>query len=448
MAENKIKTQVGDEALEIPVELLQKYDRQIPRYTSYPTAPAWHDLPAENFSAGLKSLPQGADVSLYFHVPFCEERCRFCGCSTIATRKKSAAVPYIEALKKELSLVSSAARGVTVSSVHFGGGTPTFIGAAGLGEILNAVGANFKTAFKEVSIEVDPRRVEPTDISQLAKTGFSRISLGVQDLNPEVCSSIGRVCSSEKIGEIISAARNFGFRGVNCDVVYGLPCQTPDSFLKTLEGILKFSPDRIACFNFAFLPKILPHQLQIDCNAMPVASEKFKLFAMAVEFFTQHGFEWIGLDHFAKANNSLGRAVKNGSLTRNFQGYVPDGSTSLVGVGMTSISEAAGFFAQNSKKLSDYYRRIDSGSLATVRGVKLSNDDAARQKIIRDIMCLGRCSFENVTPPDISELVSDGIVVRTDNGLKLTTLGRFFSRNVAACFDAYLNCGASFSRAV
>ncbi len=446
MAENKIIVQNGGASVEIPVELLLKYDRQVPRYTSYPTAPVWREFSAQDFSAAISALTPSAKLSLYLHIPFCEERCAFCGCSTIATRKKSAARDYLRALLAEIELVAKTPCLAEVESIHFGGGTPTFLSVEALSEILRQIAKHFRGKPSEISIELDPRRVSVADVVELGRLGFTRASFGVQDLDENVGGTIGRVCTYEKLARLVDAARGTSFRGVNIDLVYGLPAQSSESFSKTADKILSISPDRVACFNFAYLPGLLPHQRKLDPSVMPMGPEKFKIFVAAMERFTCGGFNLIGLDHFAKSTDELYLAVRNGELTRNFQGYVPHRGVHLIGLGLTSISELHGCFAQNTKKLAQYYRCLSSGSQATVRGMKLSADDLLRQKQIADIMCLGRCNLYG--RGDFSELENDGLIDVSGDILKLTELGRFFARNVAAAFDGYLNCGASFSRSV
>lgn len=436
--------------IEIGDEIIARYDRPLPRYTSYPPAPAWKDFSPIDYEHALVAAA-GSPISLYIHVPFCAQKCAFCGCNSIATSDVGIMERYVAACLGEISLVSKIlGRNSEVRSLHFGGGTPLSVGIAGLEKILNCIRRSMSVSHaSEIAIELDPATTSKDDIKSLANLGFNRVSIGVQDFDPAVDRASGRISDASRVGELSAAARSNNISGVNFDLIYGLPLQKPAGWTRTLDIVLGLKPDRIALFNFAHLPAQLPHQRGIDALLLPSPREKIALFAMAVEKFEAAGFAFIGLDHFARKGDTLEVAHKNGALTRTFQGYATSGDMPVVGIGATSISEIGNVYAQNKKKLISYIKKIENGALATSRGLVLTDNDMMRRWIVRSIMCTQKLAagelknrwnknFRNDFAEEIlklKSLVDDGLAQIDDSGIRVTPLGRFFVRNIAAAFD-------------
>jgi oxygen-independent coproporphyrinogen-3 oxidase len=457
------KTIINGQKVKIPEELLKKYDRAGPRYTSYPTAPVWTDkFNEDNYISALQNSNtlQLTDLgtqalrhlSLYFHIPFCSKRCLFCGCSTIETTHNDVINRYIKALAEEIKLVTahmSAKR--KVSQLHYGGGTPTFLSCSELETLWKSITARFTfTDDAEIGIEIDPRVTTSEQLKLLCNLGFNRISMGVQDFSAPVQNAIGRVEPFEHVKKTIENARAFGFKSVNIDLVYGLPYQTKETFKATVDKIIELSPDRIACFNFAYLPKMMPHQRKLPSEKLPSGDEKFGIFCQTIEQLCRAGYDFIGMDHFAKSDDELSIAARNGTLWRNFQGYTTKAGTDLIGFGLTSISDCSGSYAQNEKRLINYYRAIEAGKLATIKGWRLSEDDLAIRKIIRDLFCNESAKTANVqTYKRTNVLEADGLIQINNNTIQITPLGRLFIRNIAMTFDKYLSPAENkFSRTV
>ncbi|MBI4125726.1 MAG: oxygen-independent coproporphyrinogen III oxidase [Deltaproteobacteria bacterium] len=454
-----IKATIDGQAVTVSPQLIEKYSRPGPRYTSYPTAPNWSkNFGPEDFAAQLaKSNAAGRPLSLYFHIPFCDERCTFCACSVVATRRHEVAEPYLTALSGEIgraaSLVDSSRR---VSQFHWGGGTPTYLSCEQIEKLWGAIARHFSFADNaEISIEIDPRVTSAEQLKTLRGLGFNRTSLGVQDFNPDVQREAGRIQSFEETKKAVDGCRELKFQSVNIDLVYGLPRQTPKSFEKTLEQVLELNPDRIALFNFAFVPWMHAHQRKISERDLPSGETKLEMFCGAIEVFQDAGFTFIGLDHFAKAGDELTRAQRDKTMYRNFQGYTTQADCDLIGMGVTAISSVDGSFAQNAKKLKDYEETDFEKTLATRAGLKLSTDDLLRQMVIRELFCHQQVQLENFFAlfekerPSLETLAQDGLVELETNGLRVTPLGRLFLRNIGMVFDAYLKPGeGKFSRTV
>lgn len=459
------RTIIDGRNVEISKSLLNKYNTNAPRYTSYPTAPVWTDRfgpkdltnalthPSTKLGACLRTHA----LSLYFHIPFCSKRCLFCGCSTIATDKHEIATRYIAALKREMTLISEKmASNESVVQLHLGGGTPTFLSCLEIEQLWKGITSNFDLASDaEIGIEVDPRVTTSEHLRSLSSLGFNRISLGVQDFADDVQKAIGRIEPFDHVKKMIDGCRSLGFKSINIDLVYGLPMQTFDSFKPTIAKIIELSPDRIALFNFAYLPKMLPHQKALPSETLPSSDEKFRIFCMAIEEFGKNGYDFIGMDHFAKRNDEMSVAARKKTLWRNFQGYTTKSGTDLLGFGLTSISDVNGCYAQNEKKLIKYYEKIENGQLATIKGWKLSEKDLLRRTVIRELFCNGSASIEKnrelITDnrARFAELEKDGLMVLEADDIKVTPLGRLFVRNIAMAFDEYLTPGATgFSRTV
>jgi oxygen-independent coproporphyrinogen-3 oxidase len=437
-------------------ELLEKYSVNIPRYTSYPTAPEWTEefkevdfLKAANNANDIKS-----PVSLYFHLPFCESQCYFCGCNVVISKKKDITSPYLEHIKKEIiNLGRLINKERTVEQIHLGGGTPTFFSPHEIADFYKTVRDNFNISDScEAGIEVDPRVTSPEHIETLSKLGFNRISMGIQDFNPVVQSAINRIQSYEDTEKLISHSRIKGFKSVNIDLIYGLPFQTKETFAETIDSILKLNPDRIALFHYAHLPQMIHHQGKyISEDSLPQAEEKIRIFQYSVDRLAENGYVFIGLDHFAKPDDELAVAKKNKTLHRNFQGYTTKSDCDLYGLGITAISNVQNTYSQNIKKLNPYYEAVGLNNLPVFRGISLNKDDILRKEIIMKILCHGRViksEFEkkyninfdkyfSYEMEALKELEDDELVLLNPN-IEVTNLGQFFLRNIACIFDHYL----------
>lgn len=441
--------------LEKALLLAPKYNRPGPRYTSYPTAPNWSDLfGEEDFVNALKGRPSEKSLSLYFHIPFCEERCTFCACSVTATRKRSVTPPYLKALFREVEMISSYLKGPKkVTQLHWGGGTPTYLSTEEITALYQKITKHFSVDPNgEISIEIDPRVTTEEHLKALRELGFNRASLGVQDINPQVQKEAGRIQPLEITRRTIETCRELGFQSVNIDLVYGLPKQTPQGFQETLLKIIELSPDRVALFNFAFVPWMFAHQRKMNEADMPNAEAKLRMFVEAIHIFENAGYQFIGMDHFAKKTDELCKAQRDGTMYRNFQGYTTQSECDLIGMGVTAISYVNGCFAQNEKILSRYQSKAESGKPATVRGMRLSKEDLTRQKWIRELFCHQRIELNDGFEKEKEQLrdfESDSLIVWDDNRLEVTDLGRLFIRNIGMVFDTYLKRGeGKFSKTV
>jgi len=440
-----------------PPELIRKYDRPGPRYTSYPTAPEWSESfgPKEFSEALERADEQQGPLSIYVHLPFCREMCRFCGCNVIATHDHSRADEYLGVLDKEVALVAARLpRRRTVTQLHWGGGTPTFLDEAQLTRCHALIARSFQFApDAELAIEIDPAITTRSQIDRLAEIGFNRISMGVQDFDPKVQETVGRIQGEKETAELVQAARDNGFKGVNLDLIYGLPYQTVDTWKRTLDKILLIRPDRMAVFGFAWVPWAKPHQRLLPEAALPKTALRVELFLAAVETFTQAGYRLIGLDHFALESDELARAQDEGVLTRNFQGYTVRPADDTVAFGMTSISDIGGAYAQNAHRLKDWAELVGSGRVPVAKGIRVTEDDVLRRFVINRVMCLlrldlaevegrfgkpARQAIETSLQAGLPELLADGLVTFDGTVLRVTPVGQLLVRNVAMMFDAYL----------
>lgn len=449
--------------------LVRKYDGPGPRYTSYPPAPAFQESfgPAEHAGLLAASARDGAPLSLYVHIPFCATRCLFCGCNVVISRDRGWGGRYLPLLEREMELAAGplGAEHREVVQVHWGGGTPTFLPPQDLMDLMAAIRRRFRLAADcEISVEVDPREASPEHLDALAAAGVSRLSLGVQDLDPQVQQAVRRVQTVEQTRAVIEGARRRGIRGINVDLIYGLPHQTVPGFLATVREVLRLEPDRLAVFNLAFLPSRFRHQRAIDPAALPGPEDKLSLLEKAVREIAAAGYVFIGMDHFARPEDPLAQALRNGDLTRNFQGYSTHGDTDLVGFGVSAISAVGGGYAQNLRTIPEYRAAIEAGSLATERGLALSTEDHLRRDVILDLMChfaLDKSEIERRHGIDfdhhfaaelrrLEPLAGDGLVELGSDRLAVTPRGRFVVRNVAMAFDAYLGTQPSvlYSRTV
>ncbi len=450
--------------------LLRKYDKPGPRYTSYPTVPVWSkgfdDGAYRDALAGL-STGSRSSLSVYLHLPFCARRCHYCGCNAVQGNGSKSVDGYLDCVERELELIEEAAGEANrAAHVHWGGGTPNYLSESQVRRAHGLIGATFGFApDAEVSLEADPRLGSAEQAAMLRAVGFNRISLGVQDVDAGVQRAIGRHQSEERTRGFYRACREVGFESVNLDLVYGLPAQTESSFARTLEVVLDLSPDRIACFSYAHVPWIRPNQNAIDEDLLPSAEDKFSLFVQAVTTLTGAGYEWIGIDHFAKPDDELARAYRGRVLHRNFMGYTTDEGAAMVGLGMSGISDLLDCFAQNSSDLDDYRSALEGGRLPTVRGYFLSREDRLRRAVITHLMCNMELPFGLTEAPfgvrieeafkveleRMQPFVDDGLVEIEPDRLRVTETGRFFVRNICMEWDSYLGKVADrpvFSRTV
>lgn len=441
-------------------ELLRRYDRPGPRYTSYPTAPHFHpgfgeeDLRELAWHGNLYPVPR--QLSLYLHVPYCHSPCFYCGCNRVITRDTSKAGVYLARLKREIAMVAPMFEHTReVIQLHLGGGTPNFMSPFQLRDLMGTLGRQFRFSMRperDFSIELDPRHVVPAEIAALADMGFNRASLGVQDFDPQVQEAINRIQSVEQTLEIIDACRRYGLRSVNVDLIYGLPRQTLEGFGKTLDTVIATRPDRLAIYGYAHLPEMFRAQRQIVPEELPTAEQRLALLGLAVEKLAGAGYRYIGMDHFALPEDDLAQAQQRGDLHRNFMGYTTHADTDLIGLGVSAISHIGDSFSQNQRDLPSWEKKIDSGELPLWRGLLLDRDDVLRADIIQQLMCLGdvdigkiektySISFEGYFREELKALqllVDDGLVDISIFNIRATPRGRGLLRVIAMCFDRYL----------
>ena len=445
--------------LEVDVALLKKYDRPGPRYTSYPTAPVFSPaFTAADYREEIRATngPDATgDISLYFHFPFCDTLCYFCGCTMLVTRDRSRIEEYLLYLKKEIDLIApalSASR--TVTQVHWGGGTPTHLSPD---QILD-IAAYTKQSFRispdaEMSVEIDPRELRREHLEALRRSGFNRMSMGVQDFDPRVQAAVNRIQPEKLSMDVYGWGRELGFTSINIDLIYGLPFQTPATFERTVQKVILFSPDRIAIFNYAHVPWLKPHQKMIHQQDLPTPEEKLLILKRTIETLSTHGYEYIGMDHFAKPQDELARAQKEKTLYRNFQGYSTRAGADLYGIGMSSISHFGSVYAQNTKNLQEYYGALDHGELATHVGYRMSDDDQLRKFVIMRLMCdleldtdavarrfgIDFDEYFDASLAALEQFVADGLVTILPGKIRIVGSGRLLLRNIAMCFDAYID---------
>ncbi len=450
--------------------LLERYDRPGPRYTSYPTAVEFHEgVGDQQYRERLALVDAEAHqpLSLYAHLPFCEARCAFCGCNVIITRHREVAAGYLDALDQEIDLLAAALpRRRTVSQMHWGGGTPTYLEPDQLARVFDRIDRHFTfTPDAELGIEIDPRVTTVAHLRRLRDLGFNRLSMGVQDFAAEVQQVIHREQSYELTRDLIGEARAAGFTSVNVDLIYGLPLQTVESFRRTLDLTASLRPDRVAAYSFAFVPWMLAHMRVLAKEELPSARLKLELLALTIDAFVCAGYRQIGMDHFALPTDDLGQAVERGDLHRNFMGYTVQKTPDMVAVGVSGIGEVHGAFVQNTKKLPVYYAAVAAGRFAVARGYELLPDDLIRRQVIAGLMCNFRVDigpletqfgieFSRYFAAELQELTAaespatDGLVTVTDKSIEVTPLGRLFVRNVCMVFDRYLRARTEGSKPV
>jgi oxygen-independent coproporphyrinogen-3 oxidase len=446
------------QTLVLDPELIRRYDQSGPRYTSYPTAVQFHDGfgPEAYRRAALASNASGRPLSLYFHIPFCDTVCFYCACNKVATKDRSRAQPYLDRVYREIAMQAELFdRSRPVEQLHWGGGTPTFISAEQMRELMTVTGRYFRLLDDdsgEYSIEIDPREVTDEAIALLREIGFNRMSLGLQDLDPEVQKAVNRIQTAEETFGALAAARREGFRSISFDLIYGLPRQTVKSFIATLDRVIEAGPDRLSVFNYAHLPERFKPQRRINEVELPSPDQKLEMLQQIGEHLAEAGYVYIGMDHFARPDDELAVAQRGGQLYRNFQGYSTHAHCDLVAMGVTSIGMIGNVYAQNMRTLDEYYARIDAGELAVFRGVELSQDDELRRAVITQLICnftldMAEVSrdwairFDDYFAAELARLAvmaEDGLVGISDDSLEVLPAGRLLIRNICMVFDRYL----------
>ena len=449
-------------------ELLRRFDVVGPRYTSYPTADRFVEAFGEqDYIQALNQRRSGAaamalPLSLYVHIPFCESVCYFCACNKVITRHHDKATAYLRYLSREVDLhTQHLGLGQTVTQLHLGGGSPTFLDDDELRGLMNMLKRSFRLApGGEYSIEVDPRTIDAGRLDTLAELGFNRLSFGVQDFDPAVQKAVHRVQPAEQVFELVAAARERGFDSVNVDLIYGLPLQTPESFARTLQLITQLRPDRVALYAYAHLPERFKPQRRIATVDLPNAPSKVAMLSQSLGAMIGTGYVYVGMDHFALPNDPLAVAKRQGRLHRNFQGYSTQPDCDLIALGVSSIGRIGATYSQNAKTLEEYYDALDHGRFPVVRGLALTRDDLIRRAVIMALMCQGQWLFESI---DLAWLVDSrnyfvteleamrqlrdqGLVTMDDSGVQVTPVGWFFVRAVAMVFDRYLQTDRTRAR--
>ncbi len=437
--------------------LIARYGESAPRYTSYPPATQFHgQFGAEDLSRALAGRPAGQAWSLYVHVPFCESVCYYCACNKTVTKHHERAEPYVARVARELQTVS-ASIGVRppLDQLHWGGGTPTFLSHDEMRALMCAIAERFALRADdsgEYSIEIDPRHASDTTLALLRTLGFNRLSLGVQDFDPAVQRAINREQSFALVRHVAQTARSLGFRSLSVDLIYGLPRQTRDSFARTIERLLEISPDRVSLFNYAHLPQRFKPQRRIDAAEIPDGLTKMAILSGTVEALMGAGYVYIGLDHFAKADDELARAQRERTLARNFQGYSTRGHLDVLGVGASAVSRIGDVYSQNAWDLKEYEGLVDQGRLPVRRGFELSADDVLRREVINDLLCHMECDVAAIEARHalrfatyfsselvhLESFVHDGLVEVNAQKIVVTPRGQMLVRAICAVFDRYL----------
>ena len=449
--------------------ILKKYDRPGPRYTSYPTANLFNEgFKSADYEIALRTSDAEAPdrpLSLYVHLPFCGTPCTFCACNVIWTSRREKDASYVDLVSREMELVSELlTSGRKVVQLHWGGGTPTHTPAPVLARLVDALKANFDFADDvEMGIELNPREIDPDHLEVLQGCGFNRASMGVQDLDPKVQAAVHRVQTKDQTKAVLEECRARGFQSINMDLIYGLPHQTKESFARTVGEIARLGPDRIALFNFAYLPQMFRHHQAIKPETLPSPETKLDILELAIEGFTKAGYVYIGMDHFARPDDELTRAMRERTLTRNFQGYSTKLGSDMLAFGVSSISEVGGCYAQNHKALDVYEGRVSNGEIPTERGIKLNEDDLIRRDVIRRLMChfvvvkseiasLYGIDFDDYfagSLRNLEEMAADDLVEPGTDRITIRPPGRLLVRNIAMAFDAHLKPSqGNFSRTV
>ncbi|NDO74891.1 MULTISPECIES: oxygen-independent coproporphyrinogen III oxidase [Shewanella] len=446
--------------------MIEKYNYSGPRYTSYPTALEFDDSFTEGDLLSAIANSKSDKLSLYIHIPFCAKLCYYCGCNKVITRHQHKADQYIEYLAAEIVKRAPLFKHYTVTQMHWGGGTPTFLNPEQIIKLSSLLKSHFNFAEQgEYSIEVDPREIELSMLDALKEAGFNRISIGVQDFNKEVQAAVNREQDEDFIFALIKKAKEMGFVSTNVDLIYGLPHQTPETFAETIQRILDLSPDRLSVFNYAHLPTRFAAQRKIKDEHLPSPQQKLDMLHQTIETLTGAGYQYIGMDHFAKPDDELAKLQREGRLHRNFQGYTTQEECDLLGLGVSSISQIGDCYAQNQKDIRPYYEAIDEQGHALWKGCKLNRDDEIRRAVIKQLIChfeldmtkmeqqLG-IQFEEYFAEDLKLLqtfIDDKLVNIENRQISISPTGRLLIRNICICFDVYFREKArqqQFSRVI
>ena len=452
----------------ITADLLTRFDVPGPRYTSYPTADRFVEaFGAADYAQALTQRRTGPaalalPLSLYVHIPFCEQLCYYCACNKIITKHHERSAPYLGYLSREVDLhVQRLGSGHSVSQLHLGGGSPTFLNDDELAELMAMLRRNFSLVpGGEYSIEIDPRTVDVTRLEALARLGFNRLSFGVQDFDPQVQKAVHRIQPAEQVFALVEAARRIGFESINVDLIYGLPKQTPESFDRTLAQVSALRPDRIALYAYAHLPERFKPQRRIIAVELPGAANKVSMLARSLAAFEEAGYVYVGMDHFALPDDARAVAKRQGRLHRNFQGYSTQSDCDLIGLGVSAIGKVGATYSQNAKTLQEYQDALDQGQLPVVRGLAVSRDDLVRRAAIMALMCQGQLAYESIElahlidfktyfAAELAQLATmqeQGLVTLGDTGIQVTPMGWFFVRGVAMVFDKYLQADRTRAR--
>lgn len=434
--------------------LINKYNVSGPRYTSYPTALSLNEGYDKHDLISAVESSQSRSLSLYVHIPFCSQLCYYCGCNKIITRHQSKADTYIDFLAKEIAAQAPLFKHYSVEQLHLGGGTPTFLTPQQMKRLITLLEQHFNfTSTTERGIEVDPRSLAENMLVDLRMLGFNRVSFGIQDFNDDVQLAVNRPQHADTVKQLITQARELGFKSINADMIYGLPLQTPESFKQTIEQLIELSPDRVSVFNYAHLPERFAAQRKIKEHDLPNAHDKLTMFKNTLEQMTQAGYQFIGMDHFAKADNELAIAQNEGQLHRNFQGYTTHGNCDLLGLGASSISQIGTAILQNKKELKHYYHSIETQSgCALSKGMHLTHDDVIRADAIKQLICQFELNIDEFAKKyhiefdtyfaealvSLKPLIDENMVIIENNHISVTPRGNLFIRIICMCFDAHL----------
>ena len=451
-------------------DLIRRYDQAGPRYTSYPTAVQLHDGVGsfELLHALRESRKAQRPLSVYVHVPFCANVCYYCACNKVITKDRSRALPYLERLEHEIDLISCHLDPKqSVEQLHLGGGTPTFLSHVELRRLMAKLRSKFNLLNDDsgdYSIEIDPREADWATMGLLRELGFNRVSLGVQDLDPEVQRAVNRLQSLEQTRAIVDAARTLQFRSINIDLIYGLPKQTPESFARTVDSIIALQPDRLSVFNYAHLPERFLPQRRINADDLPSPADKLAMLQNSIAQLTAAGYRYIGMDHFALPDDELASAQEDGTLQRNFQGYTTHGHCDLIGLGVSSISQIGDLYCQNNSDIALYQQSLDNNQLATCKGLQCNGDDRIRRAVIQQLICDFSLDFAAIEGkfnidfagyfaaiwPQLQQMAKDGLIELTAHGIDIRPAGRLLARSVCMLFDGYLNAQSrqQFSRVI
>jgi len=445
-------------------ELIQRYDQACPRYTSYPTAMEFRPVENDCIVRQALSDSDSQDLSLYLHIPFCRNICYYCGCNKIITKRYDRAEAYVDALITELHLKADLCGRRRVRQIHFGGGTPTFLTDDDLSRIMAAIHSRFDIIPEDIGIEIDPRTLGSATLGSLKQLGFNRLSLGIQDLNPDVQDAVNRQQPERDIDAVMQEARALGFNSINIDLIYGLPRQTQMSFQRTIARVIQWQPERISLFHYAHLPERFKPQRRINIDELPDSATKLTLFGDALAALAAAGYQHIGLDHFAKPDDSLAQALEHGQLKRNFQGYTTHADCHLMGLGVSAISQSDQQMSQNHTDLTMWHTAIQEGRLPVAKAVVPGHDDRLRHALIMALLCQGQCDWSELSErfgvdarhyfapemPQLERMADDDLLHLDGQGLTITPRGRFLVRQIATVFDRYRRLSEIplFSRAV